>query len=87
VLAGHADVHHFDLDARVLFCLGYCLADGLHGLFDVDHHPAVHAVGVGFAQAQDVDLAVLVALAYDGANLGSPNIQPDDDLLGIRGLF
>src|SRR5581483_8780817 len=68
-------------DLRAGHQLGFLdrLVDGGDGGLDVDHHAlAQPARGMG-ADADHVD-AVGADLAHDAADLGGPDVQPDDDL-------
>ena len=80
MLARDAHIQHGDRHAGHAFGTLDRVFDGAGGGVDVDDHPLAHAGGRGAADAGDVHLAVLIRLADDRADLGGPDVQPDDVL-------
>ena len=79
--AGNADVDRIDLHARHQFRFLDGFFDRFHGAVDVHHHALFQAVRGADADADDVDLSVFLHLAYDGADLGCSQVQPDEHIV------
>ena len=85
MVAGDADDDALGRRAGGALGLADGLLDGRDGLVDVDHDAAVEAVGLGDADAADRDAAVAVAARHDGADLGRPDVDADDEALSGGG--
>ena len=79
VAAGDPRVHLVHPDARHLLRVFHRVADGLHGLLHVHHEPAPQALGLGDAEADDLEVARFLELRDDAADLGGADVEPDDD--------
>src|SRR5690606_11788401 len=55
--------------------------DALHGLLDIGHHATAHAVALGLAHAEDLDLALFVPAPDDAGDLRGADVEARDDFL------
>ena len=79
VAAGNADVDGAYVATRHLPCGLDGLADGPHGVLDVDDHALAQSFGLAVAYADDLDLAFGIDLADHGADLGRAYVEADDE--------
>ena len=80
--AADAGINRADFAVGHDLRLFHGLANGPHGILDVDHHPfAQAACGGGAAQAHDLHL-VFPHFSHHGADLGGADVQTNDELLG-----
>jgi hypothetical protein len=79
VAPGDSAVNRADLRPghQLRFLHGF--ADRFHGGVDVDDHPLAHSLGGMGADPDDVHPGV-GHLSHNGADLGGPDVQPDDDV-------
>ncbi len=78
VLAGNANVHLADINVGLVGCIGNRRFDGHYGFIDIGHHTAQNAKGVGLAQANHFNFAVLVLAGDDCAYFRRADIQPNN---------
>src|SRR5206468_10858625 len=52
--------------------------DRVHGGLEVDDHALAQALGLGLADADDVEPALVGDLRHDGADLVGPDVEADD---------
>ena len=85
VIAGHADVDRFDLQAGHDLSLVDGFLHRLDGLVEIDDVAAPRALHRRGALADDLNLAAVGHFPYQHTHLGSPDIERDDVFLfGLR---
>ena len=55
--------------------------DAFHGLLDVGDHSAAHAIALGLAHSEDLDLPLLILAPDDAGDLRRSDIKSGDDIL------
>ena len=78
--AGNAHVDRVDLAAGHELRVFHCLADGLHGLLDVDHHALAQTGGNACADAHHIHQTRLRKFAHHGADLCGADVKAYDEL-------
>ncbi len=79
VAAAHAGINIVNLNARAFFRVRHGRVDTLHRRLDIDDLAFAHTLGVGLADSDDHDVAVIEYFADHGAYLGGAHLQPHDD--------
>ena len=83
--AGHAHVGGADLHARHQLGLLHHALDGLDGGLEVDDDALAQPLGLGLADADHVEAALLGDLGHDGADLVGADVEPDDVAVFLLG--
>lgn len=79
VAACDARINRPDFTVGHAFRFFHRLADGLHGLFDIDHHTLAQTGGRAFSDADDVHRSVIRSLAHHTADFGGAYIKANDE--------
>src|SRR5690606_29054859 len=77
VLTGNADIHHPDVNPRLVTRIADRLFNRVNSLVDVEYNPFYHTFGLGLAHAKHFKLAEFIFAAHDDTDLGCAYIEPD----------
>ena len=80
VIACDARIDRADARAGHFLRFFNCRANRLHGLFHIDHHPALEAIGGVAAQSRNFERVILFHFGDDRADLGGANIESNDSI-------
>jgi len=75
MFAVYEQVNLADADGTVGFRLLDCVLHATGGLFQIHDHTLAYSVGRTVANSADHNVAVLARVAYQGANLGGPDLK------------
>ena len=87
VAARNPHVYRVDLAARHEFRIFHGLADGLDGLFNVDHHALAQTSGNTGADAHHIYKTRLRQLAHHSAYLCGADVEANDELGLIHAIL
>ncbi len=81
MIAGETGIGLVDLAFGHRFDFLQHARDRIDGGFDVDHHPALETGCRLAGDAQHIDLAITARFGHQTADLGSADVQSDDEFL------
>ena len=81
VLSGDAHPHFVDVDVGLVGGFFDSTANRLGGVGDVLHHTVLHALGVGFTEAQDFHFSRLDPHTHEAGDFGGSDVESNNDFV------